>query len=124
MVRLTELLIIAFGVSVDAFAVSAGGALCPASLPRRACALRAGLFFGGFQFLMPAIGYFAASLMSNTVKQIDHWLAFALLLLVGGKMIWEAFAEKAEKDHCPMPGKGEFFAVKKNTHSGLLMCIG
>ena len=112
MIRLTELLIIAFGVSVDAFAVSAGGALCPASLSRRACALRAGLFFGGFQFLMPAIGYFAASLMSNTVHQIDHWLAFALLLLVGGKMIWEAFAEETEKDHCPMPGKGEFFAVK------------
>jgi len=112
MVKFIELLIIAFGVSVDAFAVSAGGALCPATLPRSSCALRAGLFFGGFQFLMPVAGYFAASLMSDTVKQIDHWLAFALLFFVGAKMIFEAFAEKTEKDQCPMPGKDEFFAVK------------
>jgi len=106
-----EIIIIALGVSVDAFAVSVGGALCPSRRAKWSCALNAGMFFGGFQFFMPLIGFFAAGLLTDLLAACDHYIAFALLGYVGGKMVWDGvFAkENEEKDSCKV---GDFFAPK------------
>ena len=108
---LIEILLISFGVSIDAFAVSTSGSLCKPFLPRRIQALNAALFFGIFQFIMPVIGFFLAGLAMDLVRSIDHYVAFALLGFVGGKMIWEACRNQDEgsKDSCPL---GDFFAAR------------
>ena len=89
-----EVLLIAVSVSIDALAVSIGGALCDRTGRRLRNAAWAALFFGGFQIIMPVIGFFAATMLQSVVASVDHWLAFVLLGLVGGKMIYEAIAEK------------------------------
>ena len=97
-----EILLISLGVSVDAFAVSVGGALgCSRNMVR--CGLSAGLFFGGFQFLMPVAGFFAAGLLAEAVQAWDHWCAFGLLALVGGKMIFEGLRELCRKKETAEP---------------------
>lgn len=104
-----EILLIAFGVSVDAAAVSVSGSQCPGKYSKRRCACNAALFFGGFQFLMPVAGFFAAGIFSVTVSAFDHYLAFGLLTAVGGKMIFEAFSDKKSEAKCPLH---EFFSAK------------
>ena len=108
---IVELLLISFGVSVDAFAVSIGGSLCKPLLPRRIQALNAALFFGIFQFIMPVIGFFLAGLAMDLVRSIDHYVAFALLGFVGGKMIYEAIAGDDEENVC-CKTDSDFFAVR------------
>ncbi|MBQ9803973.1 MAG: manganese efflux pump [Lentisphaeria bacterium] len=104
-----EILLLSLSVSIDAAAVSAAGMTCAGNFSRRHCAVNAALFFGGFQFLMPVAGYFAAAMVSQTVKSFDHWVAFALLTFVGGKMIYESWRPgDGETDKCPAKG---FFAV-------------
>ena len=86
---LVELFLIAVGLSMDAFAV----AICKGlSLPRLRArsAVTVGLYFGIFQGLMPAIGYLLGSAFADMVTQIDHWIAFVLLGLIGYNMIREA----------------------------------
>ena len=107
---LIEILLISFGVSIDAFAVSTSGSLCKPVLPRRIQALNAALFFGIFQFIMPVIGFFLAGLAMDLVRSIDHYVAFALLGFVGGKMIYEAVAGDDEDVCCKTDS--DFFAVK------------
>ena len=110
---LLEILLIALGVSVDAFAVSVGGAMgCSRNSWRNG--INAGLFFGGFQFLMPAAGYFAASALSGFVEKYDHWCAFGLLLFVGAKMVWDGVRNGEKKEGetaevCQL----DFFSPKK-----------
>ncbi len=104
-----EILLIALGVSVDAAAVSVSGSLCPGKYSKRHCAFNAALFFGGFQFFMPVIGFFAAGIFAETVKAVDHYLAFGLLTFVGGKMIYEALVRNESDPKCPL---GEFFSAK------------
>lgn len=93
--HITELLILAVGVSMDAFAVSIckGLSVCKVR-PRHACLTAA--WFGGFQALMPLIGYFAGVSFADVVSSVDHWIAFVLLGIIGGKMVKESF----EKDEC------------------------
>ena len=91
--HLSELLIIAVGVSMDAFAVSICKGLSVRALQPRHSATTA-LWFGGFQALMPVIGYFLASSFANFVASVDHWIAFILLAIIGGKMLKDSF----EKD--------------------------
>ncbi|MBO5815965.1 MAG: manganese efflux pump [Bacteroidales bacterium] len=93
--HITELLILAVGVSMDAFAVSIckGLSVCKVR-PRYACFTAA--WFGGFQALMPLIGYFAGVAFADIVASFDHWIAFVLLGIIGGKMLKESF----EKDEC------------------------
>ena len=105
-----ELLLISFGVSIDAFAVSTGGSLCKPFLPRRIQALNAALFFGIFQFIMPVIGFFLANLAMDLVRCVDHYIAFALLAFVGGKMVYEGFSGDDEAVSCKTDS--DFFAVK------------
>ena len=86
---LFAILVLAVSVSIDAFAVSVGGALGDRTGRKWRNALHAALFFGGFQVMMPLIGYFAATQLAGLVEVLDHWLAFVLLGIVGGKMIYE-----------------------------------
>lgn len=92
-----ELLIIAIGLSMDAFAVSIGKGLSVTKI-KLSHALKVGLWFGGFQALMPLIGYLLGSTFADTVSAYDHWVAFVLLALIGGNMIKEAFEKDDECD--------------------------
>jgi len=84
-----HLLGISVGLAMDAFAVSlAAGMALDSVTPRHT--FRVGFHFGLFQFVMPVLGWFAGSGMVDRIRAYDHWLAFALLALVGGKMLWDA----------------------------------
>ena len=90
-----ELLLIAVGLSMDAFAVSVCKGLSVKRLrPRHA--LLAGLYFGGFQFLMPLLGWLLGYRFEELITSVDHWIAFVLLSLIGGNMIRESFSEDEE----------------------------
>ena len=86
---LLELFLIGVGLSMDAFAV----AVCK-GLAMEKCTLKkaglVGLYFGGFQALMPAIGYLLGVQFQDLITSIDHWIAFVLLSIIGGNMIKEA----------------------------------
>lgn len=93
--NLTELLLIAIGLSMDAFAVSIGKGLSVRELQPRHT-LSVGLWFGAFQALMPLIGYALAANFSEAVAAFDHWIAFILLGLIGANMIREACSDEEE----------------------------
>ena len=95
---LFELLLIAVGLSMDAFAVSICRGLGMKALNLRTAVVLA-LFFGGFQALMPLIGWALGTQFMWLIAPVDHWVAFVLLAFIGGKMLWEAFCEDAE-DGC------------------------
>ncbi|MGE4294535.1 MAG: manganese efflux pump MntP family protein [Campylobacterales bacterium] len=92
-----ELILLAFALSMDAFAVAIGLGNKGRCLPLRS-ALKVGLFFGGFQALMPAIGFLAGLTLAGWIEAIDHWVAFVLLALIGAKMIYEATQEGVEEE--------------------------
>ncbi len=90
-----ELFILAVGLSMDAFAVSICKGLSVNRLrPRHA--LIAGAYFGGFQALMPLIGWLLGRQFESLIKSVDHWVAFALLALIGANMIREAVKNEEE----------------------------
>ena len=93
-----ELLILAVGVSMDAFAVSICKGLCMPKATPKAC-MTCGVWFGGFQALMPTIGFFLGTLFADAIQAFDHWVAFVLLAIIGFNMLKEAF-EKQECDCC------------------------
>ena len=86
-----ELAMLAVGLSMDAFAVS----ICK-GLSMKKAGLREGMlcgvWFGGFQALMPVIGFFLGTLFAKQIEAVDHWVAFILLVLIGGNMLKEAFS--------------------------------
>lgn len=95
----TELILIAIGLAMDAFAVSVGKGLTVDKVtPRHA--ISAGVWFGGFQALMPIVGYFAGVHFRDTIESFDHWLAFALLSLIGINMIREALDKSEGNEGC------------------------
>lgn len=87
-----ELLLLAVGLSMDAFAVSVckGLAMKQATLKAE---LTCGIWFGGFQALMPMLGFFLGALFAETIEAVDHWVAFVLLAIIGMNMLKEAFSE-------------------------------
>lgn len=91
-----EIFLLAVGVSMDAFAVSIGKGLSAKRVSWRE-ALTVGLWFGGFQALMPVIGYYLGISFADLVTKIDHWIAFGLLLLIGGNMIRDALKGEDDK---------------------------
>ena len=95
-----ELIIIAVGVSMDAFAVSICKGLSLRSL-RPKHILSTAVWFGGFQALMPLIGYYLGISFADSVADFDHWIAFVLLGIIGGKMIKEAFEKDDQCDYNP-----------------------
>lgn len=90
-----ELFVIAVGLSMDAFAVSICKGLSVRRLKPRHN-LICGLYFGGFQALMPVIGWLLGRQFESLIKSIDHWIAFALLVLIGANMIREAVKNEEE----------------------------
>ncbi len=91
-----ELLLIAIGLSMDAFSVSICKGLTTKKFSWR-MALVCGLWFGLFQALMPIIGYFLGAQFQEMIEVYDHWIAFGLLFLIGANMIREAVWGKEEK---------------------------
>ena len=89
--KFIELFLIGVSLAMDAFAVSVGKGLSVKRVqPRHA--LSAGLWFGGFQALMPIIGYFLGCSLAHIVERVDHWVAFGLLALIGLNMIRETIS--------------------------------
>ena len=95
---LLELFLIAVGLSMDAFAVSVCKGLSLGKIKGKHMVI-AGLWFGGFQGLMPALGYFFGSFFAEFITAFSHWIAFGLLLLIGGNMIKESLS-KDEDEEC------------------------
>ena len=102
-----ELFFLAVGLSMDAFAVSVckGLSVKKAGLREGAAC---GVWFGGFQALMPLIGYFLGTLFAGVIESFDHWVAFGLLAVIGINMLKEAF----EKGECECCDKNADFSVK------------
>lgn len=93
---IVELALIGVGLSMDAFAVSVCKGLGMKRLNMRQAFVIA-LFFGGFQALMPVIGWALGTGFQSFITPIDHWIAFALLAFIGGKMLWDAFRGDADE---------------------------
>ena len=93
--NLFSLFLIALGLSMDAFAVAICKGLAMQKITIKK-ALIVGLWFGGFQGLMPAIGYLLGSQFESYIINIDHWIAFVLLFIIGGNMIKEALSKDEE----------------------------
>ena len=95
-----ENIFIAFALAMDCFAVSV---VCAVILRRRATGimLRLAFLFGFFQALMPFIGWLLTSRFSQQIQAYDHWIAFGMLALIGGKMIWDSFKEEDESSLNP-----------------------
>ena len=92
-----EILLVAIGLAMDAFAVS----ICKGLSMKKMCwkkALIVGVYFGTFQALMPVIGYFLGATFEELVTKVDHWIAWGLLTVIGINMLKEAFA-KNEENH-------------------------
>lgn len=91
------LIILAFSMSADAFAAALGKGAALLR-PSWAEALRTGLIFGIIEAITPVIGWAAGFAASSYIAAIDHWVAFVLLAVVGGKMIWESFRREAHDE--------------------------
>ena len=101
---LVELLLLAVGLSMDAFAVSVCKGLAMDRVKWKH-ALICGAWFGGFQALMPTIGYFLGAAFENIISAVSSWIAFGLLALIGGNMIREAVSGGEEKASSGMDPK-------------------
>ena len=96
-----ELALIGVGLSMDAFAVSICKGLSMRKVDKKYMLVLAA-FFGGFQALMPTLGWFLGSQFQTYITAIDHWIAFILLTLIVGKMILDVIKEKGENEEvCP-----------------------
>lgn len=98
---ITELIIIGIGLAMDAFAVSIGKGLALRGIEWKHILL-AGLWLGGFQAMMPLIGYVLGVGFSDMVSRLDHWIAFALLFIIGSKMLVDSIKGGEEQ------GNGDF----------------
>ncbi|MBA4398018.1 MAG: hypothetical protein C0394_11645 [Syntrophus sp. (in: bacteria)] len=90
---------------MDALSVAAGIGAAARTL-RPGAVLRLSGSFGFFQFAMPLVGWLAGRTVADTIGRYDHWVAFLLLSLVGGKMIWESFRPEKERAHANDPTRG------------------
>lgn len=97
---LLSILLIAFGLAMDSFAVSISRGICTKNL-LSSQAIKLALVFGLFQGAMPAIGYFVGQFFADTIKMIDHWVAFFILGIIGVKMIIESL----KKEDCKCDDK-------------------
>lgn len=100
-----ELFLIGVGLSMDAFAVSICQGLSMTKI-KWGHALTVGLYFGGFQALMPFTGWMLGSQFAGRIQQYDHWVAFVLLVLIGGNMIREALSGEEDEAEDAAIGAG------------------
>ena len=99
-----EILGIAIALAMDAFAVSIVAGLTIEQLTHRHV-FRLAFYFGLFQFIMPVLGWLAGQSLAEYINKWDHWVAFALLTAIGGKMLWEARFPK-KPGNCSDPTRG------------------
>ena len=99
-----EVLLLAFALSMDAFAVSIGIGVKNKYF-NTFLAFKVALFFGFFQGLMPLFGYLSNLGLGSAIESIDHWVAFILLSILGGKMLYESFNENIEDDIAQITNK-------------------
>lgn len=97
---IAELFLVGVGLSMDAFAVSVCKGLNMRGRVNNRHAIIISLFFGGFQALMPLIGWLLGRQFEVYIKNIDHWVAFLLLAYIGGKMIFDTLRGGSEPDQC------------------------
>ena len=119
---LIELFLIAVGLSMDAFAVSVCKGLAMPKCTFKKAAI-VGLWFGGFQALMPAIGYVLGAQFQETIAYIDHWIAFVLLALIGGNMIHEALDNDEEEADASLDVKTMFLLAVATSIDALAIGI-
>jgi len=98
---LYEILLIGLSLSMDAFAVSMCKGLCVKKIKLKHMII-AGLYFGGFQALMPFLGFLAGYNFKEIINRFDFIISFVLLTVIGANMIKEAFGESDEKDECSL----------------------
>ena len=101
-----ELLLLAVGVSMDAFAVS----ICKGLAMKKAtlkASMTCGAWFGGFQALMPTIGFFLGTLFAEAIQAVDHWVAFVLLAIIGANMLKEALEKQEGCCECCAEGNAD-----------------
>ncbi len=117
-----ELILIAVGLSMDAFAVAVckGLAMDKVSL-KEPCIV--GVWFGGFQALMPAIGYFLGAAFERYITPVDHWVAFVLLCFIGASMIREAISKEEEKADSSLGARGMFIMAVATSIDALAVGI-
>ena len=119
---LIELFLIAVGLSMDAFAVSVCKGLAMPKCTFKKAAI-VGLWFGGFQALMPAIGYILGAQFQEAIASIDHWIAFVLLVLIGGNMIHEALDNDEEEADASLDVKTMFLLAVATSIDALAIGI-
>lgn len=119
---LIELFLIAVGLSMDAFAVSVCKGLAMPKCTFKKAAI-VGLWFGGFQALMPAIGYVLGAQFQETIASIDHWIAFVLLALIGGNMIHEALDNDEQEADASLDVKTMFLLAVATSIDALAIGI-
>ena len=119
---LTELFILAVGLSMDAFAVAVCKGLAMPKCTFKKAAI-VGLWFGGFQALMPAIGYILGAQFQEAIASIDHWIAFVLLALIGGNMIHEALDNDEEEADASLDVKTMFLLAVATSIDALAIGI-
>ena len=96
-----ELFLIAIGLSMDAFAAALSKGLCAQKVTFKEAG-KIGLFFGGFQGLMPIIGWFLGKQFAVYIEAFDHWVALILLAFIGGKMLYEAIISQEKEVECDL----------------------
>lgn len=119
---LIELFLIAVGLSMDAFAVSVCKGLAMPKCTFKKAAI-VGLWFGGFQALMPAIGYVLGAQFQEAIASIDHWIAFVLLALIGGNMVHEALDNDEEEADASLDVKTMFLLAVATSIDALAIGI-
>ena len=119
---LIELFLIAVGLSMDAFAVSVCKGLAMPKCTFKKAAI-VGLWFGGFQALMPSIGYVLGAQFQEAIASIDHWIAFVLLALIGGNMIHEALDNDEEEADASLNVKTMFLLAVATSIDALAIGI-
>ena len=119
---LLELFILAVGLSMDAFAVSVCKGLAMPKITVKKAAV-VGIWFGGFQALMPALGYLLGSQFKESITAIDHWIAFILLGIIGGNMIREACSGECENENDSLDVKTMFLLAVATSIDALAVGI-
>ena len=110
LMNFVTIIIIALGLAMDAFAVSIASGVTLKCF-KIGPALRVALFFGGFQALMPVLGWLAGSTFQHYIAAFDHWVAFGLLTFIGGKMIYESFIIEKTENKCDPNKLGIVFVL-------------
>lgn len=120
---IAELFFVAVGLSMDAFAVAICKGLALKESRAKDMAL-VGLWFGGFQALMPVVGYFVGVQFREAIVAVDHWIAFALLAVIGGNMIREALSKEEDQEDGDLSFKAMFPLALATSIDALAVGVG